>query len=347
MAKIVLLGDTHFCASKSSDVIHDYMEKFYNFFFDYIKKEKIINLIQLGDLFDNRKFVYYNTLYRTKSYFFDRLSDLNINSYILSGNHDVLFKNTNRINSISLLADRYSEIIDIQPKTILIDGTPIDFFPWINSENLDTSVKFARESNSKYAMGHFEFAGFPMHPGTVADHGMSHTLFKKYDQVFSGHYHTVSQKDNILYTGIPYELTWSDLDDPKGFWVFDTDTGEKEFIRNPHTLFLKISYVEGMKFDFSTVKEKYVKIVVVDKVNQNAFDKFFDNVSLHKPYDVRVIESSLSSAVSEALDNTNVVSTHQMISTVIDNMDIVLDKIKLKNYVLEYYNEAMALDGAL
>jgi hypothetical protein len=345
MAKIVLLGDTHFGVSKSSDVMHNYMEKFYDFFFNYLEEHDYIeHIIQLGDLYDDRKFVYFNTLDRCRKYFFDRIPK-SVELTVFCGNHDVLFKNTNRISSVNLLRTNKMKIIDTQPKTILIDGTPIDFFPWINAENLDDSVRFARESSSKYAMGHFEFAGFPMHPGTVADHGMSHKLFKKYEQVFSGHYHTVSQKDNILYTGIPYELTWSDLDDPKGFWVFDTDTGEKEYIRNPHTLFLKISYVEGMKFDFKTVK--YVKIVVVDKVNQKVFDKFLDNVSINQPHDVRVIESSFSSVVSEAVDVTNVVSTHQMISSVIDNMEIDLDKIKLKNYVLQYYQEAMAIDNSI
>ena len=345
--KLVLLGDTHLGASKSSDIIHDYMEKFYDFMFSYMRESELTDIVQLGDLYDERKVVYFNTLHRARKYFVNRLVQENIHMTVFAGNHDVLFKNTNRISSVHLLREATMTVVDIGPQTIDFDGTSIDFYPWINAENLDESVKYARESKSKYAMGHFEFVGFPMHPGTIADHGMSHSLFKKYEQVFSGHYHTISHQDNTQYIGTPYELNWSDCDDAKGFWVFDTDTGEKEFVRNPHTLFEKVSYVEGMTFDFTQVKDKYIKVIVVDKTDPKKFQKFLDNMYLQKPHDVKVIESSIVGAVAEAVGVTNVVSTHQMISTVIDNMEVDLDKVKLKNYVLEFYQEAMALDNSL
>ena len=347
MALVAILGDTHFGASKSSDLLHDYFEKFYAFFFDTLQKRKIENLIQEGDLFDYRKEVHFNTLHRSKQYFFNHIAENNIEMFCIAGNHDTVHKNTNRINSVRLLTSLDTGVVDMLPQTILLGSKTFDLYPWINSENIDASLKFCQESKSDYAIGHFEFADFPMHPGTMAEAGMNHSLFANYEQVFSGHYHTISQKDNILYTGTPCELNWSDWNDPKGFWILDTETGSKEFVQNPFTLFEKISYVEGMSYDFDHVKEKYVKIIVVTKQDQKKFDAFVDKVNRNNPHDVKIVESSILDAVATAVGVTDLVSTQQMISTVIDNMDIDLDKIKLKSHVLELYAEAMAINNSM
>ena len=50
------------------------MKKFYDeVFFPYLDEHKIEHLIQLGDLFDRRKFINFNTLVECKKYFFDEL----------------------------------------------------------------------------------------------------------------------------------------------------------------------------------------------------------------------------------------------------------------------------------
>jgi len=347
MALVALLGDVHGGASKSSDIIHDYFSKFYGFFFDYLDKHNIKTIIQEGDLYDIRKEIHFNTIYRFREYFLNRLDEFDIEMIAIAGNHDVLYKNTNRINSVRLLATKQMRVVDMLPETILIGSKTFDLYPWINPENLSESVRFAKESTSDYAVGHFEFSGFPMHPGTIAESGMNHSIFKKYEQVFSGHYHTISQKDNILYTGTPCELTWSDWNDPKGFWVLDTESGIKEFVENPYTLFEKISYVEGMTYDFTQVSEKYVKIVVVDKTDQKKFDAFVDSVNRNSPHDVKIVEASIVGAVADAVGVTDLVSTQQMLSTVVDNMDIQLDKVKLKQKVLELFAEAMTINNSI
>lgn len=323
------------------------MNKFYEFFFDYLNNNDIKNIIQTGDIFDIRKLVHFQTIQWTNENFFKKIKDNNIKLFVISGNHDCVFRNTNEINSVRLLCPVTTVVVDMLPETITIDSTRIDLYPWINPENLAPSLKFANESTSKYAVGHFEFSGFPMHPGTIAEKGMNHKSFSNYEQVFSGHFHTVSQKDNIQYTGTPCQMNWSDWNDPKGFWVLDTVTGKKEFVRNPFTLFEKISYFEGMAYDFGQVKDKYVKIVIVESKNQKKFDAFLQNVSMNQPHDVKVIEASVLEAVATAVGVTDLVTTNQMLATVIDNMEVDLDKSKLKNFVLELYSEAMAINNAL
>jgi DNA repair exonuclease SbcCD nuclease subunit len=345
--KVVLLGDSHFGASNSSDIIHNYFEKFYNFFFDYLEQNNINTIIQEGDLFDIRKFVHFNTLEKSENYFFSQLKKNNIKMITIAGNHDVLFKNTNKINAVSLLATDAMQVVDMYPETVLIGSKTFDMYPWINIENIDVCMEFLEKSKSDYAVGHFEFNDFPMYAGVIATSGMNHKLFSKYAKVFSGHYHTISQKDNVLFTGTPCELNWSDYGDLKGFWVLDTETDTLEHVKNPYRLFEKISYVEGMSYDFTQVCEKYVKIVVVDKKDQKKFDSFVDAVNMNSPHDVRIIEHSVVQSVKESVKTTELISTQSMLLSVVDNLDTTLDKNKLKNCVLEMYVEAMQLSNSL
>lgn len=347
MGKIVLLGDTHLDIGKSSPIFHSYISKSFEFMFDYMNENNIKKIIQLGDLFDNKKYIHFNTLYESNKYFFSKLDSNKITMYCFTGNHDALYKNTNRVSSVSLLKTDNMVVVGTVPQTINIDSVDFDFYPWINTENYDKSIELIKSSTSKYAVGHFEFKNFPLHRGTIAESGMDHKMFSSYEKVFSGHYHTISQEDNILYTGTPYELDWSDCGDNKGFWVLDTVSGDLEFIKNPHTIFTKIMYVEDMEFDFSSVKDKFVKLFVIDKKSQKKFDSFIDSININSPHDLKISEQSVVESVSNAVSmNDTVVSTKSMITNVLDNIDTQLDKSMLKNKVYELYHEAQQISNS-
>lgn len=348
--KIVIIGDTHFGVSKSSDIFHDYFDRSFKFLFDYIDAhDDIAEIIQTGDLFDYRREVHFNTLHRAQKYFFDRINERNMKLSVISGNHDCLFKNTNRINSVRILMDDWVKVVDMKPETCIIAGMAVDLYPWINSENFEECKQFAQTSKSTVAVGHFEFAHFLLHPGTMAESGTDHKIFSRYETVFSGHYHTQSKRDNIVYTGTPYELTWVDCNDPKGFWVYDTMSGEYEFVRNPNTLFEKIDYVDDLVYDFSQSTNKYVKIVVADKVSQKKFDDFVFNLWMAKPHDVKIIESSVVEAVATAVSSNKIdmISTQNVIETVIDSIETPLDKNILKQRIMAKYQEALSITNSL
>jgi DNA repair exonuclease SbcCD nuclease subunit len=347
--KFVIIGDLHLGASKSSDIFHDYFDKSFKFIFDYIDlDDEIAGIVQTGDLFDYRREVHFNTLHRSKQYFFDRITERNLWLHVISGNHDSLFKNTNRINSVRILKGDEAKVVDMVPETCNIAGMDIDLYPWINAENFEQCKEFASKSNSTVAIGHFEFAHFPMNPGSMSESGMDHKIFSRYETVFSGHYHTQSKRDNIVYTGTPYELTWVDCNDPKGFWVYDTVTNTYDFIRNPHCLFEKIEYYEGIEYDFSRATEKYVKVIVADKVSQKAFDNFLINLKMVSPIDVKVIEASVVEAVADAVgSNVDMVSTQSVIESVIEALETPLDKVTLKQKLLSKYQEALSITNSL
>jgi len=349
MTKAIVLGDTHWGANNDSTVMHSHFEKFYKELFEYVDLHKIKHVIQTGDLFDKRKAVNFLTLQRSNEQFFKPLQDRGMSLYVIAGNHDCTYKNTNSINSVNLLVNKPQMYAVTQyPATLMVGDQMVDFFPWVNESNIKETLEKASSPSSKIAVGHFEFSSFPMYPGIMADAGMNHKLFEKYTSVYSGHYHTISTKDNIVYTGIPYELTWGDYDDPKGFWVVDLakPKNKPKFIENKNTLFVKIQYDDSIENGVPDVdvENKYVKVYVVSKNDQYQFDSYIANLSAKKPYNIQVIDVDVANAVQDALAaKAEFKSTIDMINHVVDQMDMNVDKQKLKTMITEVYSEAMEM----
>jgi DNA repair exonuclease SbcCD nuclease subunit len=348
MNKVILLGDTHWGNNNDSLIFHEHFKKFYDHLFSYIKKNNIKTIIQLGDLFDKRKNINFLTLHRAREIFFDRLSEHGVHLYVLAGNHDCTYKNTNEVNSVRLLATDRMTIVDQNPETVNIDGVDIDFFPWLNEDNLSLAKTLIENSSSKLAVGHFEFAAFPMHPGQLAESGMDHRLLSRYVAVYSGHYHTISSRDNVLYTGTPYELNWSDVDDPKGFWVIDIDdaTVHPEFVQTPFKLYASIVYddVSGEIDRDINVKDMFVKLVVVNKQDQYSFDSYVSKLNSMSPYNLRIVESNISQSIAAALNSKiEFKSTNEMINHVVDGMELKVDRNILKSMIADIYTEASEL----
>jgi DNA repair exonuclease SbcCD nuclease subunit len=117
------------------------------------------------------------------------------------------------------------------PNEVTFDGLKILMMPWINNANYNSAITKMEQTDAQVMFGHFEIAGFEMMRGQTCDHGMDVKHFQKFDMVLSGHFHHKSTMGNITYLGNPYELTWGDYDDPRGFHILDTETRELEFIQ--------------------------------------------------------------------------------------------------------------------
>jgi len=295
--QIALITDQHFGGKQDSQSFSEYIEKFYtNQFFPYLKENKINTVIDLGDTFDRRKYVNFNTLHQVKRFYFDYMRAEHIQLHSIVGNHSTYYRNTNDVNSSELLYGHYDNVHTYpNPTTITLDGTDIDILPWINSENYDIMMEFIKDSKSQVGFGHLEVDGFAMYKGYVADSGLPKSLFNRYEVLCSGHYHHKSSKDNIHYLGAPYEITWNDYDDPRGFHIFDTQTRELMFIRNNYRLFEKIYYddsesVDYKKLDTSYYKDKIVKLIVEEKTDLADFESFVERLYKSELADLIILE---------------------------------------------------------
>jgi DNA repair exonuclease SbcCD nuclease subunit len=351
MSKIAFLGDTHFGVRGDSIKFHKYMEAFYrDIFFPYIDEHQIKLIVQLGDLFDRRKFINFNTLAECKRYFFNKLAlRPDIQFVTLLGNHDIFWKESLEVNSTGLILGEYQNIKLIKkPTTMYVEDTKIDLIPWICKENEDEVFKYVDNSKSDLCVGHFEIAGFPMYRGMHAEEGLSHEMFAKYERVLSGHYHTRSKAENIEYIGTPYEMTWQDAGDPKGFSVFDTATRQLDFIQNTFIIHEKITYddkdKEPVDLKQLDIKEKYVKLVVINKTDLYKFDRFVNQLYEQEPYEVKIIED-LSEFNEGTIDSEiNLEDTISILGNYIDSVETEGDKEAIKTFVKGLYMEAINME---
>ena len=224
--KIAILNDTH--AGVRGDMVEmsKYAGRFYEeVFFPYLDEHNIKHILHLGDYFDRRKYINFSTLKADKQHFIEPLLERDITMDLIIGNHDVYYKNTNDVNAPELLLFESDNINIIQePMVKEFDGVNIALVPWINPENYADSVEFLTTASADTCMGHFEFEGALMMPGMTCQHGLDHSYVKRFDKVYSGHFHQKSEFANIKYLGSQMQFTWSDYGDEKYFHIFDTDT---------------------------------------------------------------------------------------------------------------------------
>jgi DNA repair exonuclease SbcCD nuclease subunit len=304
----------------------------------------------MGDLFDRRKFINFNTLHLCREYFFDRCQILGIKVYTLLGNHDIAFKNTLEINSTGLLLNEYENIEYYDSfETVEFDGVKIDVVPWICDDNEQEIFNAMKQSTAQICFGHFEIAGFEMDKGNVCDHGLDKKILSKYDIVLSGHFHHKSTNDNITYVGTPYEMTWSDHNDQKGFHIFDTNTREMAFVKNPFTMFNKLIYDDGQtdfehwkNYDFESLKDSYVKVIVMNKQNPYLFDTVIDSLYKVGVADLSIVEDFSDTLIDDDSDIVNQAEdTITILSKHIDNLTLDVEPEKLKTLMRELYIEAI------
>ena len=346
--KVAIITDQHLGARKSSRVFHDFFNKFYtNIFFPTLKKRRIDTVLDLGDTYDNRRTLDLWAANWSKTEYFDKLREMGVTVHALVGNHTAYFKDTNDVNTLSGIVGEYDNISIYDRATeVEIGGLPILFLPWINQQNKEESYTAIENSKSKVAMGHLELNGFEAHRGYIMDHGDSTAPYKKFDKVFSGHYHRKSQRNNIWYLGNPYQIYWNDYRDPRGFHIFDTETLELEFIKNPYEIYQKIYYDErnmqlGM-FKYHEYAQTFIKIIVEKKTDTQKFERFISNLYAAGVHEIKVIEDpSFEQDINEEIDIERE-DTLTILEKYVDDMEHS-DKDALKNILKSLYVEALEL----
>ena len=351
--KILLLGDTHFGARNDSTIFHDHFEQFYfEFFFPYIKNNQVDHIIQLGDVFDRRKYINFQSLHRAKKYFFEPLAATKLPVDLIVGNHDTFFRNTNEVNSLGLLLKEYKFNLWKTPIDINVGGLSILLMPWINDDNEKESLEALKTTKSQIAMGHFEIQGFEMYRGAVNDAGLKMDVFDKFDAVYSGHFHHKSSRKNIHYVGTPYEMTWSDFGDPHGFHILDTDTRECTYVENPYKIFVKMWYDDNGKEmneciqdDYSHLKSKMVKMIITSKTNPYWFDVLIDKLEKAGVADLQVVDDHLNLNLEDDQDIVNEAEdTLTILNKFVQQGNFQIDKEKLSNLMRDLYNEALTVE---
>jgi DNA repair exonuclease SbcCD nuclease subunit len=347
--KIALLNDTHCGIRNSADIFLDNAAKFYSdVFFPYVKEHNIKQIVHLGDYYDNRKAINIKALHHNRKHFLEPMRDFGMRMDIIPGNHDTYFKDTNDPNSLKeLLGFFINEIAIIEKPTVLsYDNLNLALVPWINKSNYEETMNFVRTCKADMLGGHLELSGFEMMRGHKNEHGMDPSPFKRFDMVFSGHFHTKSNIENIHYLGTQMEFYWNDCNDKKYFHVLDTDTRELTAVQNPHTLFKKIVYNDE-KYVYNSVQDltnKFVKVIVVNKNNPSMFEKFIDQIQDQDIHELKIAEN-FDDILTDVDDNkVSLEDTTTLLDSYIDAINTDLSRDRLKTDMRNLYNQAQTLE---
>lgn len=355
MTKVCLITDQHFGARNDSKRMHDHFENFYqDVFFPYIKENNIDTVIDLGDTFDRRKYISFTSLKRAKEMFFQPLADNNIKLHVLVGNHDSVYKNTLEVNSVDLLLEEYDNITTyVGPEVIELGGCEIMMVPWICDANEESTFLLADKTSAQVLFGHLELSGYQMYKGGFIDHGISDRWLQKFELVCSGHYHHKSNRGAINYLGCPYEMTWSDYDDQKGFHVFDTVTRTLEFVPNPYKMFYKLWYDDTdmhmeqllkLTSQFEMFAGKTIKVIIKNKDSPVLFDLFIEKLEAVDPLHIQVVTDHLHLDLE---DDDTIIDEAEDTITILDNyveaLEVKNNKVELQTLLRSLYSEALMI----
>ena len=310
----LVLGDIHIGARNSSKIFRQlFREYFRDCVFPIVKERGIKRIIQLGDFFDNRNSVTLQDIDYVITEFIPQLEETGAMLYVLAGNHDVAYKNTNRVNSLTLLkTSKNIRVIDDKIETVKTESKTFVLCPWINNENEDQLKEDMKlyATNDHILCGHFEFQGMKMYrTSKVSEHGFKPDEFKKFYAVISGHFHYPSTYGNVRYMGSVFHLNWQDHGDKKYIYIFNSNTDEFEEIENPYSLFTEFDYhgddlTNMSKEDLKDYCEgQFVRIVINDDYKRVELKDVIHSIETMKPISVDVIDNTI---IEKQTDDDNV-----------------------------------------
>jgi len=283
--KIAFITDLHF-GMKIKDIgsLIDYqLDYLENTFIPYLLENNISTVIIPGDVSHNRKYIQTDVFSKIKEHFFDILESKNIDTIILPGNHDNFYTNSSEIHSGVFFENyKYIKVVN-EPVVMNFDGKKFLLTPWLSNDK-EKEVFYSMLNGLDVIVGHFELNGFEVVPGNKMTHGDDGMLLKnKAQYVISGHFHNRSQNDSIFYIGTPYQMSWNEYGNEKGFCVIDTDTMKLNFINNDNHLYHKIYYKDGVDIDVKHYDKKICKVYIIEECDKAKYEKFIkelDEVTL-------------------------------------------------------------------
>ena len=344
--KVAIITDQHFGARKNSKLFHDYFLKFYkDVFFPTLEEQGITTIVDMGDTFDSRKGIDFSALSWAKNNYYDRLQEMGVKVHTIVGNHTAYYKNSNSVNAVDLLLREYDNVtVYSEPTEVMLGKLPVLFIPWINQENEDKTFKLIEKTTCQCAMGHLELQGFRVNKQIVMEHGLESKLFGKFSRVYSGHYHTRSNNGTVFYLGNPYELYWNDVNDTRGFTIFDTETLEHNPVNNPYRMFYNIYYEDTnyQTFDTRDYQNKIVRVIVRKKTDIKKFEKFVDKLYSSNIAELKIVEN-FQIKENEEFEAFESEDTLSILNRYVEEAEIELDKSIVQRLISEVYQEACEL----
>jgi DNA repair exonuclease SbcCD nuclease subunit len=286
--KYLILCDTHLGVHKSSDIWHQTTIKLFETIVDECNRRNIDTIIHLGDWFDDRKSLNIKTM-SVSTQIATMLREFDV--FIITGNHDTYYKTLLYPSSLDVFRKYHNfTIVDS-----VINTDDFIMAPW------DCLTEEILEKGGKNLLGHFEINTFSAtNTFTYTKSLYNPSDFSNFELVLSGHFHIPSKKENIVYLGAPFHMTFNDTGSNRGYYIFDD--GELEFI--PFTEYPKFIVIDTEKPVISEqITGNIVKIKFQKDYGTNKNNKIIEDIQALHPLQLHTDFSGIS------MVEKNVVST--------------------------------------
>lgn len=243
--RIWFITDTHLgVRNNSNDWIENIRDYFFNWFFPLVKQNYQPGdiLLHLGDFFDSRQSINLRVLNLGVEIAEEMSRLFEGGVHIIVGNHDIWGKNSNEINSLKSI--KWIPGIKIYEEPLSTNFGSRSFFlmPWRKDHEEDSKTLEETKPHDVLCC-HADIRGLKFNKYVLNEEGSDVTKFEKFQKVYSGHIHYSQVVGNINMLGSPYELTRSDMDNPKSIWLLDLDTmQEKRFVNNHSPKFKRFNF---------------------------------------------------------------------------------------------------------
>lgn len=246
-----MFGDLHVYAHLSRIQFEDIAIDFLHYVLNYCKKNKIEHVWFLGDWFHVKNKLYVPPFIKSieaLKYF----KQAGINITFLIGNHDAPQQDSTDF-SVMYAFEPYGKVIPLYEWQDIGD-TRIHYLSYTHEL---PQFEYKQDGNN-VLLGHLDVEKFVMESGMECHDGFKISDFKKFDQVFTGHFHKHQIRENVVYVGSPYQTRYSERFDEKGFAVFDTDTLDWKF--EIYSEAPKFKEIDLDNYDSGNIQGNFVRI---------------------------------------------------------------------------------------
>ena len=138
-------------------------------------------------------------------------------------------------------------------------------------------------------------------------------------------------------------MYWTDVNDTRGFHIFDTETKEHTPVDNPYRMFYNIYYEDTnyKLFDTSQYENKIVKVIVRKKTSVKDFEKFIDKLYSSNVAELKIVEN-FQVDFDEKCEDFESEDTITMLNRYINEFESDLNKSEIYEIVSSTYKEVPA-----
>jgi predicted phosphodiesterase len=332
--KAAIFGDIHLGLKGNGLVHNEDCLNFIRWFSETAISEGCDICIFLGDYFHNRN----NTNLVTMNYGLQGLrilSDSFARVIMITGNHDLYYKDKRTVSSVSW-ANHIPNIEIINEWTQMGD---VIFAPWmVQDEYKKISVEKA-----KYLMCHAEIPNFLMNAQTAMPEvgEIRAKNFSGFEHVYSGHFHMRQTQGNITYIGNAFPHNYTDAgDDSRGMMILPYGQ-EPTFLSWPDAPKYRVVKISDLVVDPSSYlpAHSYIKLVLDTAISYE--EASYLKETLVKEYELR--EMSLvpvkKDMYAEDLANGGNISFQSVDSIVQGQITAINSDFYDSNLLLSIYRE--------